>query len=364
MDFVSFRDVFSPKAIAVNWKEAVSNGYDYLGPQLFPKKKKAGLDLSWFKGYKGVPVSLMPSAFDAKATFRPRIGVEKLETEMPFFREGFKIKEKDRQEILRAQDTKDPYVREILARVFDDTNNLIEGAEVVPEREIMQLLFAENGNVGITIQANGVDYTYNYDPNGTWKSGNYFPLTGNARWTEKDTADPFADIQTAKDAVAAKGGKSRYLAMNNYTFRLFRNIAAVKNRYLTVNGLSLGYLSDRDIANVIKDTADVDGIIVYDKQYKLEGQFASTYTTHKFVPDGYVALLPEGALGSTWYGTTPEEADLMDKKSNATVEVVNTGVAITQIVDEHPVNINTFASEIVLPSYERMDEVALLKVTA
>ena len=28
------------------------------------------------------------------------------------------------------------------------------------------------------------------------------------------------------------------------------------------------------------------------------------------------------------------------------------------------VNVNTFASEIVLPSYERMDEVALLKVTA
>jgi hypothetical protein len=39
-------------------------------------------------------------------------------------------------------------------------------------------------------------------------------------------------------------------------------------------------------------------------------------------------------------------------------------VAITQILDEHPVNLNTFASEIVLPSYERMSEVALLKVVS
>ena len=39
-----------------------------------------------------------------------------------------------------------------------------------------------------------------------------------------------------------------------------------------------------------------------------------------------------------------------------------TGIAVTQIVDPHPVNLNTFASEIVLPSYERMDEVAVLKV--
>lgn len=44
--------------------------------------------------------------------------------------------------------------------------------------------------------------------------------------------------------------------------------------------------------------------------------------------------------------------------------IVNTGVAVTRIIEEHPVNINTFASEIVLPSYERMDEVAVLKVVA
>ena len=37
-------------------------------------------------------------------------------------------------------------------------------------------------------------------------------------------------------------------------------------------------------------------------------------------------------------------------------------MAITRIIESHPVNINTPASEIVLPSYERMDEVAVLKV--
>lgn len=48
--------------------------------------------------------------------------------------------------------------------------------------------------------------------------------------------------------------------------------------------------------------------------------------------------------------------------NQAEVAVVNDGIAITQILDAHPVNLNTFASEIVLPSYERMNEVALLKV--
>lgn len=358
MDFNAFRTVISPKAIAANWTEAVSNRVPYLGETLFPAKQKAGLDLKWIKGHKGLPVSLMPSTFDAKATFRDRPGVALTETEMPFFREGFKIKEKDRQEILRVLDTGDSYAQEIIARVFDDANNLIEGALVVPERMIMQLLFAEGGDVGISIQANGVDYTYNYDPNGDWKATNYFALTGNALWTAAATADPFADIQTAKDAVAAKGGNIRYAVMNSTTFRLLRNINAIKNRFLTTNGLSVGYLSDRDIATVLKDTADLEGIIVYDKQFMDEGK-----NTHKFVPDGYVALLPDGQLGNTYRGTTPEQADLMGK-AIADVEIVENGIAITQETTVNPVNVNTFASEIVLPSYERMDEVALLKVTA
>ena len=153
---MNLREFFTPQTIAANWTEVQSNRIPYLGEMLFPARKKAGLDLKWLKGSKGLPISLMPSAFDAKATFRDRIGFQKLETEMPFFREGFKIKERDRQELLRIQDSNDPYADEIIARVYDDANALIEGANVVPERMIMQLLFPINGAAGISIKANGV----------------------------------------------------------------------------------------------------------------------------------------------------------------------------------------------------------------
>lgn len=359
MDFSEFNKMIGPEAIAANWEVAQSNRIPYLGETLFPARQKAGLDLGWFKGSKGVPVSLKPSAFDAKATFRDRVGVEMINTEMPFFREGFKLKERDRQEILRSLDLGDPYVLEIIRRVYDDAWNLLEGALVVPERMIMQLLFPIDGEMGISIQANGMDYTYEYDENDEWKGSNYFALQGTALWTAASTADPFNDIQIAKDAVAANGGVTRYIAMNGTTFRLLRSVDAVKNRFLTVNGLTIGYLADRDIVSVLKDTLDLEGIIVYDKQYRDEDG-----VTHKFVPDGYVCLLPEGNLGNTWRGTTPEEADLMDKNVGATVAVVGNGIAITQEVTVNPVNVNTYASEIVLPSFERMDEVALIKVTA
>lgn len=111
---MNLTELFTPEIIVANYTEAASNAIPYLGSGLFPSVKRAGLDLAWIKGHKGLPISLKPSAFDAKATFRDRIGVSKLETEMPFFREGYKIKEKDRQEILRAQSSNDPYAADVI----------------------------------------------------------------------------------------------------------------------------------------------------------------------------------------------------------------------------------------------------------
>lgn len=358
-------ELFNPASIAFVWEQNASNRIPYLGEGLFPARQKSGLDLRWIKGSKGLPISLMPTAFDAQMTFRDRPGMTITETEMPFFREGFKIKERDRQELLRITDSNDPYVNQVLNSIYDDANELLEAAEVVAERERMQLLFPTNGKPGISIKANGVDYTYNYDVDGTWygtggSGGNYFALTGTALWTATSTADPFNDIRTVKNAIAAKTGSELvYAIMNSTTFTLLTQIDAVKNRFLTVSGLSFGYLTDDQVRVVFRDTVGVE-IVVYDKQYRNEDKSPA-----KFVPDGFVALIPSGPLGNTWRGVTPEEADLRGRAvTGAQVAIVNSGVAITQLVEPHPVNVNTFASEIVLPSYERMDECALLKVTA
>lgn len=353
---MNLRDFFEPAAIAAYWSEVQPNLQQYMGPALFPAKKKAGLDLSWLKGSRGLPVSLMPSAFDTKATFRDRIGFQKLETEMPFFREGFKIKEKDRQEIMRAQDSDDPYVTAILERLFDDATELISGANVVPERMIFQLLFPVDGNVGISIKANGVDYTYNYDIDGAWKTSNYMALTSSDKWDQPTTADPFATFKAAKDAALVRTGAILTTAiMNTNTFNKMAAADAIKKRYMTTSGLSFAYMTDTEVKSAISSTSQIS-ISTYDNKFRDEDK-----ATKSFVPDGYVCMVPGGALGSTWYGTTPEEADLMSSNT-AEVSIVNTGVALSRIIEEHPVNINTYASEIVMPSYERMDDVVVIKV--
>lgn len=353
---MDLREFFTPAAMAAYYTDAYSNAIPYLGRGLFPARKKAGLDLSWIKGSRGIPVSLMPSAFDAKATFRDRIGFSKLETEMPFFREGYHLKEKDRQEILRAMDSNDPYVQDIIARVFDDVADLIAGADVVPERMIFQLLFPEGEDIGIEIKANGMDYSYKYDPDGSWKTENKVTLTTTDLWSAADTADPFKNFDEIKSKALDKSGAAITRAiMNSTTYNMMAKMKSVQSRFLTLNGAAVGYIRPSDVAAVLTDATGITPI-VYDKKYRNEKK-----ETKKFVPDGYVALIPDGTLGETYYGTTPEEADLRGSNA-AEVSIVNTGVAITRIIDAHPVNITTLASEIVLPTYTAIDDCYLLKV--
>lgn len=350
-------EIFTSAAIADNYTEVASNKTPYLGVGFFPPAKKNGLDLKWIGGHKGLPVALMPSNFDAKSTMRGRIGVEVNETEMAFFRESMLVSEKDEQEIARVQDANDPYAAEVLNRVFDDTNDLIEGADVVPERMRMQLLAPLGGNMGIEIVANGVNYTYNYDKDGAWKENHYCRIVGtNDVWTAAATCDPMKDLEDALDAQEeANGTRPEILLMSKATFNLIKNSAKVRSGILAQNTTAnVNYTSARVKAYVEEELGV--SIVIYTKRYKDEKGNAQA-----FYPDNIIMMLPNGSTGKTWYGTTPEERTLSQKES-ADVSIVNTGVAIAVTITDDPVNTKTTVSEIVLPSFERMEECYALEV--
>ena len=350
-------DVFTAEAIALNYTNAASNAIPYLGTGFFPSQKKAGLDLKWIKGHNGLAVSLMPSTFDAKSTFRDRVGISMSETEMPFFRESMLVKEKDEQEIMRVQDSKDPYAAQVLDNIFNDTKTLVEGANVVPERMIMQLLAPLNGSVGIEIKANNVDYTYNYDPDGSWKAEHYAKITTDAdKWSTSATCDPLFDIETALDAQeAASGNRPEILLMSKATFNMIKNSAKVRSGILAQNTTANVNYTSAKVKQYVEEELSVT-IIIYNKQFKNESG-----TAKKFYPDNIVMMLPNGAIGTTWYGTTPEERTLT-AKSDADVSIVNTGVAVSVTITDDPVNTKTTVSEIVLPSFERMNECYAMEV--
>lgn len=355
-------EIFESKAIASYWEDVNVNMQDpMIGTQYFPVAKQTGLTLAWIKGRNNLPVALQPSAFDTKASLRDRIGVSEMSTEMPFFREAVRIGEKDRQDIETLLARGIQFAQPTIMRIFDDLKGLIDGAMVQAERMRMSLL--TTGKISITATAdNGrpINYDYAYDTTGEWEENNTEELLTSSKWTlaNADTSDPINDLLNAKIYLAEKRGIiAKEVLMNTTTFNGMIASNSIRKAMNPLGATSM--IITRNTAQQFIESETNLVIKLYDKMYKNEqGKDV------KYVADGLVTVLAGTAVGNTWYGTTPEEFDLMSGASaqGVSVSVVNTGVAITTIQEPHPVNVQTIVSEIVLPSFERMDDVYVLKV--
>jgi hypothetical protein len=160
----------------------------------------------------------------------------------------------------------------------------------------------------------------------------------------------------AAEVLAEKFGvKAVEVLMNTTTFKGMIASESIAKAMNPLGATSI-IVSRKTAKNFVENETNLV-ITLYDKMFKDENG-----VDHKFYPDGFVTLLPAYSLGNTWFGTTPEEFDLMSGNSGASVSIVNTGVAITTIKEAHPVNVQTVVSEIVLPSFERMDDIYVIQV--
>lgn len=350
-------EVVNTSAIALAATNNASNAVPYLGLQFFPEMKKAGLDLKWIKTHKGLPVTLKASNFDALPALRTREGVKIEKTQMAFFRETMQITEEDEQEIGRADDENDPYLKSALQSVYDDTNALLSGAEVVPERMRMSLLATTEGHPSIGIESDGVKYEYDYDPNGEYAAKHYLKLEGTSDWSDTENSKPLTDLNNARKALAKLGKIASYVLMNSNTFEYLLNNKQVKNAILAQNLTSNIEMTEENVVSIVRSRTKLS-IVLYDKMYMDENK-----NDQYFYPDNKVTLLPAGALGKTWFGTTPEERTA-SQVADVDVSMYGVGIAIAKKVEYGPPAVTSVtASEIVLPSYENMDSTFVIKVS-
>lgn len=358
----SIYDMVTSGALAEYYEELQSNRIPYLGEGLFPAAKKMGLKLEWIKGYDSLPVALQPSAFDAKPLLRDRGGVSMESTRMPFFREAMRMGEEDRQQLLMfLESNNNAYARSLIDRLFDDARNLVDGAMIIPE--IMRMHLMVNGQFAISSPADSgqhVSYSYNYDPNGTWASENTTTLTGTDVWSDHANSNPIQDLIDIKREAAQRGIELNRAVMGYDTWLDLLQNSAIR---LAINPLAASaanvVLPDSQVRTFIESMSGFT-IQVYSKMYKDTAREDKYFYPQR----GAITLLPSSTLGRTWYGTTPEEADLMSGNTLANVSLVNTGVALSTEKIALPVNVITWVSQIVLPSFENMDRVFNIKYTA
>jgi hypothetical protein len=342
-------DLVTARAIATYWNDRLNTTANYIGRSLFPVDKQLGLDLAWFVGSSGVPVTLKASAFDTEARTRDRIGISRVDTTMPFFREQMFIGEKERQEMNKMRQADQAMVAPILQRIYDDAGQLVKGGEAMAERMRMQLL--STGLISVVDSGARFDYDYSFP------AGHKTTISVAAdKWSATTTANPVRDITNWQDQVEADTGvrPTRAICTKKTFNYLVNNDAIRKDMQPLVASSAIVTPSDvvRYFANKLNLTIAINS---------LSYRTSTDGVTAKFFPDEVFTLIPEGNLGKTWFGTTPEESDLMSG-SEAQVQIVNTGIAITTVKQVHPVNIQTIVSAIMLPSWENRDQVFIATV--
>ena len=341
-------DYFTAKALAAYYNTTLAdkNMQPFLGDELFPARKKMGLNLKWIKGAKGLSPSLSLSNFDVKSTKKDRIGFEALQTKMPFFKNDMLIDEELRQELLIAIESGNTdYIDTILRNIFDDTVTLVDAAAVTRERMRMQLLATGT----IVMANNGQEYSYDY---GLAEDQKHEIAT---KWTDT-SSNPLQDIQDMQEIIENKGyARPRRAITSRKVMRLLMKNEGIKEAiYVMSNGKVT--LTEDNVRNYFREHANIE-IAVYDKSYLDESG-----RVQRYFPEDLFVLIPEGDLGNTWFGTTPEEADLRSGATDAEVVIVDTGVAITTTKTTDPVSVDTKVSEVVLPSFEAADQIVIADV--
>lgn len=341
-------DLMTSNQIVAYWELKTQNDAPYLGEELFPNDQKLGLKLEWLKGAGGLPIVLKPSAFDVASIPRPRIGFEKMSAEMPFFKESAYIDEEMRQELNKVLETgNQAYIDIVMNRIFDDTTQLLRGASA--QRERMRMMLLSTGT--IMVEGNGQAYEYDYQiPEG-------HKTTVGTSWSSP-TATIIDDIENAQAKILEDTGVTitRAICSQKILGYMRKNTEIKQSIRVATDGK--GHISNADLLAYIKDELQLE-IVTYDKMYQDEAG-----ATQRYIADDVFIMIPDGTLGNTWFGVTPEQSDLMSSPDVANVSITDTGVAVTTMKKADPVQVETKVTMICLPDFPVADQIYILDTTA
>lgn len=320
-----------------------------MGQTLFPEVKKPDFEFEYIKGSGGLPVIAHLHAFDTEAEIGSRDGYEKVNFE------AFMIKRKirvDERNIIKLRtprnDAEFKYVRD---KLFNDIDNMVNAVRSRIEKCRMDVL----AKGVLEIRENGVNKDVDY----LVPDKNKPVLTGTDLWSSPDS-DPLKDMLEWKEIVRdATGDVVTRALTSTKILMMLCNHPKIRKAMLGVNS---EIIPTRIQLNAFLAEHELPRIAVNDTKYREETSQPGVYATHRYFPENKFVMMPDGLLGETIYGPTPEEGELMSDKS---VDIRDVGNIIVEIYKtKDPVAHWTKAVALSAPSFPMADSVIQATVAA
>lgn len=341
-------DIITAEELQVYYEDVYSRDREpYETEELFDEKQKLGLGLKWLITEGGAPEPLKNSAFDVAAIPRKRIGLKAETADMPYFKESMYIDEELRQQLnMIIESGNTVMIKAIVTQIFNDEMPLIESASVTRER--MRTMLISNGV--IALENNGQVYTYDY------KMPEEHKVTVVTSWKDPE-ADILGDIDKGiQQILTDEGVQVTRVLCSSKVLGYMRNNKAIKSTLLALSR-GEGVVTTARIKEYLLTEYGIT-IVTHDKRYKDEHG-----VMQRFIEEDLFIMMPDGKLGTFWFGTTPEQSDLQTSNV-ANVRIVDTGVAITTTTETDPVNVMTKVTQICLPTCPVIKQIYVLDVEA
>lgn len=315
---------------------------------MFPAVFSNTFDINTFGSLDGGAVEILQSSqLDADVMFRDWDLKTTTKGDKQFFREGMKLDEKRRKELLEILNTNnqsiiDNYSMQIFEK-FAGAKGFLGSARAIAAYTVSQFLTTAKVTF---VNENGGGQTINYKLADKYKE----TLAGTNIWSAA-TAKPLEDLERWKETVEEGGRNVEIALMSKATYNTLKKHDAVKALFKNTIVTVTPALIKSTIEDVIGMT-----ILIWDEKIKV-GK-----TTKNVFPDNIVTLIPNGQLGVMEYGPTPTKTDellgiLGDREvvdiagTFATVEVVpesksagvvnNVNVVIEDLVAPNPSIMNS-----------------------
>lgn len=314
-----------------------------MGELLFPEQKIDALEIEMLKGANNLPVAASVHAFDTETEIASREGINTAIQDLALIKRKQKISEKEL--IVLNAPRSDQEEKQVIARIFNDVDHLVNGVRARVEALRMEAL----GTGKIVLNENGVKGTIDFGvPSGqkgskTWLSG---------------TPTILEDITDMVHAVVTGSGfrPTRILTSQKILNGILKDERIRKAMY-GVNSEKVANLND---LNQLLVSQGLPKIATYDSMYRTQGANGKYTTVRYFKEDSFV-LMPEGKLGDTFYGLTAEEVRLRNAPG---VDIEVFGNILTQhYTTNDPVAEWIKAVATVMPSFPTANQIYIATIS-
>lgn len=249
--------------------------------------------------------------FNAETDIDQRIGMKVSKATLGYLKRKRTIEEEAM--LLLAESNKDESIRRAIQLSYNDSDAMIRS--ILTRVEQMRAEVVTTGK--LVINENGYSDEYNFNiPDENKKTFD---------WTSPD-ADIIGDIENLCDLIENNGQDTRpsYMVVSTKTIRLLLNNEKIRQ---SIFGVNAGMPPNQVQLNDLMEKQGLPRLVKYNLTAKFADADNIGYVKKRLMPENEVLFIPEGPLGNTVWGTTPEEVNAfvsgqqLTKRNNIVLQI-------------------------------------------